>query len=87
MNELTNVNDFLGVTFKVNGGFNGVVDRYNRLMTAFKVFGFTQDFIDQFKHDLKSEIVLEITTEEYSQKRLRLKKAFPDRSVVDKYII
>lgn len=87
MNELTKENDFLGVTFKVNGGFNGVVDRYNRILTAFKVIGFSQEFIDQFKYELKSEIITEISIEEFSQKRTRLKKAFPDQDTVNKYII
>ncbi len=87
LGEMSAKNDFLSVTFRINGGFNGVVDRYNKFIIGLRVFGFTEEFINQFKKNLREEIILTITTGVNSTRKNRLKKAFPDEATVRKFIV
>ncbi|WP_345980431.1 hypothetical protein [Sulfurimonas sp. HSL3-2] len=41
LNDEADSNDFLAITYKVNGGFNGINDRYDIVKKAFKEFNLT----------------------------------------------
>lgn len=83
---LADENDFLGITYRINGGFNGLVDRYQKLIRGFERFEFTPDYIESYKKNLRGEIIgiIEGASTRLSEK---LKKALPDSKTVYKFIL
>lgn len=48
--------NFFKLSLKINGGFNGIKDRYDRTIQLKKLYGFSDDDITAFKAKLRLEI-------------------------------
>lgn len=87
LSEYVGFNDFLEVTYRINGGFNGLVDRYNKLIYAFQAFGFEENTVKCFKEDLLKKIIEIVSNPTPTRYRSRLLKIIPTVEVAKRVII
>ncbi len=82
LSELVNSDDFLMITYKINGGFNGLQDRLKYLKKTFKVLG-----IFEYEHII-DKILLQIKTNinalKVTRYRIMLAKVIPDLASYNK---
>lgn len=56
LSRIADEDDFFKLSLKINGGFNGLKDRYNRTIQLKRLYGFDEKEIAAFKSKLRVEI-------------------------------
>jgi len=83
LNDMAENDDFVRVTYFINGGHNGIDDRYALLKLAYRAFGVT-DIVDR-ETKFKKYVTDNFTNNKRTAMQNTLFKEIPNQAALDKY--